>query len=75
MTMHFFRSHFGPSPHHNPAPLLAPFPPSFPLGDEGVFSTLYARSLYVCSPGAASTHDQVIKFRVLSKNDQIIKSS
>jgi len=53
-------SHFGSTVlNRNPALVVPPLPLSFPLGDEGVFSTVHSKSLYVCSPGAASTNDQV----------------
>ena len=44
------------------APIIAPLPPSFPLGSQGVFTTIYKKTLFACSPGAAIDNPQFFSF-------------
>ena len=49
--------------HNRRAPIIAPLPPSFPLGSQGAFTTIYKKTLFACSPGAAVDNPQFFRFR------------
>ena len=44
------------------APIISPLPPAFPLGTQGIFSTIYKRQVYTCSPGAVPENGQFFSF-------------
>ena len=48
--------------HNRRAPIIAPLPPSFPLGSQGAFTTIYKKTLFACSPGAAVDNPQFFSF-------------
>ncbi len=43
-------------------PIISPLPQNFPLGSQGVHATLFKRTLFVCSPGAAVENAQFFSF-------------
>ena len=43
-------------------PIIPPLPSSFPLGSQGVQATIFKRTLFVCSPGAAVENAQFFSF-------------
>ena len=44
------------------SPIIPPLPRSFPLGSQGVQATIFKKTLFVCSPGAAVENAQFFRF-------------
>ena len=44
------------------SPIIPPLPRSFPLGSQGVAATIFKKTLFVCSPGAALENAQFFRF-------------
>ena len=44
------------------SPIIPPLPRSFPLGSQGVQATVFKKTLFVCSPGAAVENAQFFRF-------------
>ena len=44
------------------SPIIPALPRSFPLGSQGVQATIFKKTLFVCSPGAAVENAQFFRF-------------
>ena len=42
-------------------PIIPPLPRSFPLGSQGVQATVFKKTVFVCSPGAAVENPQFFR--------------
>ena len=48
------------------SPIIPALPRSFPLGSQGVQATIFKKTLFVCSPGAAVENAQFFRFVILN---------
>ena len=44
------------------SPIIPSLPPAFPLGSQGVQATIFKKTIFVCSPGAAVENAQFFRF-------------
>ena len=60
------------------SPIIPSLPPAFPLGSQGVQATIFKKTIFVCSPGAAVENAQFFRFvkkKTISISNPIFSSN